>query len=256
VKLVLKGLEYIPVKKKKANKLEGVEMNILAIIPARAGSKGLPGKNIKDLNGKPLIAYTIEEAFKSKYINRVVVSTNDKDIAGISTQLNAEVPFLRPAELSSDHSPTIDTVVYTVNRLKEEDDYFPEYICLLQCTTPLKTACHIDGAIEKLFSSGMDGVVSVCETEAHPYWMQVFKNDRLEFFLEQEKKILRRQDLPPIYRFNGAIWVIKTKVLLEENSLIVKNQTGYIMPIEDSIDIDNMMDFKFAELLIKERAKA
>lgn len=228
-------------------------MEVLAIIPARGGSKGLPGKNLKLLNGKPLIAHTINEAFNSKQINRIIVSTDDDSIAEVSKKYGAEVPFLRPETLSSDNSPTVDTVLYTVKKLEESDGYIPDLICLLQCTTPLKTAEHIDGAIDKLILTGMDGIVSICETEAHPYWMQVFSGDKLQYFMPQEKRITRRQDLPVVYKFNGAIWVVKTKVLLEEKSLIVRNQTGFVMKPEDSVDIDNELDFKFAELLIKER---
>ncbi len=228
-------------------------MEILSIIPARGGSKGLPGKNIRPLNGKPLIAYTIEEALKSKSINRIIVSTDDTVIAEVSRKYGAEVPFLRPDELSSDYSPTIDTVIYTIDRLRQTEDYFPDYVCLLQCTTPLKTAVHIDEAVEKLLLSGMDGIVSVCETETHPYWMQVFHGDKLEYYVNQDKKISRRQDLPAVYKFNGAIWVAKTSKILEEHNLIQKNQTGYIMKVEDSIDIDTEMDFQYAEMLIRER---
>ncbi len=228
-------------------------MDIMAIIPARGGSKGLPGKNIRILNGKPLIAYTIEEALLSRNIGRTIVSTDDEEIAETGRRFGAEVPFLRPAELSSDFSPAIDTVIYTINRLKEDEGYTPDYVCLLQCTTPLKTAFHIDSAIEQLTVSGLDGIVSVCEASSHPYWMQVFNGDRLEYFMKQEKNILRRQDLPAVYMFNGAIWVVRTSSILEEKSLIVEKQTGYIMNAEDSVDIDTIMDFEYAELLIKKR---
>jgi N-acylneuraminate cytidylyltransferase/CMP-N,N'-diacetyllegionaminic acid synthase len=205
------------------------------------------------MNGKPLIAYTIEEALKSKYINRVIVSTDDINIADVSGKFGAEIPFLRPTELSSDYSPTIDAVIYTIQRLQDTENYFPDYICLLQCTTPMKTAEHIDGAIEKLLRSDTDGIVSVCEVVEHPYWMQVFKGDKLEYFIRQEKKMLRRQELPPIYRFNGAIWVVKTAKLLQERKMVLDNETGYVMSIEDSIDIDTEDDFKLAEKCMKKR---
>lgn len=228
-------------------------MEILAIIPARGGSKGVPRKNIREINGKPLIAYTIEAAKKSCYINRVIVSTDDKEIAQIGKGYGAEVPFLRPLELASDTSPSIDTVIHAIEWMKENENYRPDYICLLQCTTPLKTEEHIDGAVQKLIDTGMDGVVSVCEVESHPYWMRVFNGNSLECFIKQESLTLRRQDLPKVYEFNGAIWVLKTSAVLKEKSMIVENQTGYIMSIEDSIDIDTELDFKYAEMLIKER---
>lgn len=228
-------------------------MEVLAIIPARGGSKGLPGKNIKPLNGKPLIAYTIAEAFSSKKVNRIVVSTDDASIAEVSKKYGAEVPFLRPQALSNDKSPTVDAVIYTLDRLAESESYIPDLVCLLQCTAPLKTSEHIDGAINKLIASGMDGIVSICETEAHPFWMQVFNGDKLQNFIPQKEKITRRQDLPVVYRLNGAFWIVKTQNLMKEKSLIVSNQTGYVMKSEDSVDIDNELDFKIAELLIKER---
>ncbi len=228
-------------------------MEILAIIPARGGSKGLPGKNIRDLAGKPLIAHTIAEAGKSRYLNRVLVSTDDPEIAGVSEVYGAEVPFLRPAALASDTSPSIDAILYTVQRLKESEGYSPDYVCLLQCTAPMKTARHIDEAIERLIATKMDGIVSVCEAEVHPCWTQVFKGDKLESFIKQEGLVLRRQDLPEVYRFNGAIWVVRTTSLLQEKSMIVKNETGYIMSVDDSVDIDTERDFRYAEMLIRER---
>ena len=112
---------------------------------------------------------------------------------------------------------------------------------------------HIDGAIKKLLDTGMDGIVSLCEAEVHPYWTQIFKGDKLEYFIKQEKKILRRQDLPSVYTFNGAIWVTRTTKILEENSLTVENETGYVMDAEDSVDIDTLEDFEYAEILIKKR---
>lgn len=230
-------------------------MKILSIIPARGGSKGLPGKNTRLMNDKPLIAYTIEEALKSKYINRVLVSTDDVEIADVSSKFGAEIPFLRPSELSSDISPTIDAVIYTIQRLQETENYIPDYVCLLQCTAPLKTVEHIDGAIEKLLNYEADGIVSVCEVEEHPYWMQVFHGEKLEYFVKQEKKIVRRQDLPQIYRFNGAIWIVRTSSLLKERKLIVENETGYVMSIEDSVDIDTEDEFRFAEKRMELRAE-
>lgn len=228
-------------------------MEILAIIPARGGSKGVPRKNIRPLNGKPLIAYTIEEAKKSKYISRVIVSTEDQEIADISKTYGADIPFMRPLELASDLSPSFDTIIHAINWLSENEGYKPEYICLLQCTTPLKRVDDIDGIIKKLLSTGMDGAITVCESESHPYWMQTFDGDRMQNFVSQELQVLRRQDLPSVYKLNGVAWVVKTAALLSEKSLMVKNRTGYVMGALESVDIDTDMDFKYAEMLIKER---
>ena len=133
-----------------------MEKKILAIIPARGGSKGVPRKNIKEICGKPLISYTIEAAKRSKYIDRVIVSTDDIEIETVSKNYGAEVPFLRPNELAGDNSPTIDCVIDVIERLKIDEGYFPDYIALLQCTSPLRDENHINEAVEQLMNSKMD----------------------------------------------------------------------------------------------------
>ncbi len=229
-----------------------IDKKILAIIPARGGSKGIVGKNIKELNGKPLIAYTIEEAKKSEYINRIVVSTDNEGIANISKKYGAEVPFLRPLELAQDDTPTIECVIHMLNVLKENEDYIPDYVCLLQCTSPLRTFNDIDGTIEKLLSTGLDSAASVCEAEVNPYWTNIFNGERLEYFFKDGKEITRRQDLPNVYRLNGAVYVAKCDVLKNEMTFETEYTTGYVMDKNSSIDIDDIIDFKFAELLMKE----
>ncbi|MDF2877900.1 MAG: acylneuraminate cytidylyltransferase [Clostridia bacterium] len=229
--------------------------SILAIIPARGGSKGIPKKNIKALNGVPLIGYTLQEVKKSKHITRVVVSTDDEEIAEVSRQFNAEIPCLRPKQLSTDTSSTVDGIAHMINYLNEKENYVPDYICLLQCTSPLRTNLDIDGAIDKLLNSDFDGIVSVCESEVNPYWTNVFEKNKLKYFIEEGKFITRRQDLPQIYRCNGAIYIIKTEVFIKEKTFETENITGYIMTNENSIDIDTTIDFKIAEILMKEREK-
>lgn len=226
---------------------------ILAIIPARGGSKGVPKKNIKPLNGVPLIGYTIQEAKKTKYINRVIVSTDDEEIAEISKKYGAEIPYLRPKELAEDKSPTIDSIIHMLNWLKEHENYNPDYVCLLQCTSPLRDSEDIDGTIEKAMSEAVDGAISVCLAEVNPYWTNIFHGEKLKYFLEEGKKITRRQDLPNIYRINGAIYLIKTEILLKDKTFETDNVTGFVMSNEKSIDIDTELDFKFAEILMKNR---
>lgn len=225
---------------------------ILAIIPARGGSKGIPRKNVRELNGKPLIAYTIEEAIKSKYMDRVVVSTEDEEISAVSRKFGAEIPYLRPKELAKDSSPTIDCALHMINWLKENENYIPDYVCLLQCTSPLRTFEDIDGTIEKMINTSMDGAVSICEAEVNPYWTNVFFGDKLKYFIEEGKQVKRRQDLPKIYRINGAVYLVKTNVLLKYRTFEVEQLTGYIMKNENSVDIDTELDFKIAEVFIKE----
>lgn len=226
---------------------------ILAIIPARGGSKGIPKKNIKSFNGKPLISFTIEEAKKSKYIDRIVVSTEDEEISKICQKYGAEVPYARPMELAKDDTPTIDCIIHMLKWFEENEHYVPDYVCLLQCTSPLRTSNDIDSAIDKMINLGMDGIVSICEAEVNPYWTNVFVEEKLEYFIESGKKITRRQELPKVYRVNGAIYILRTNVLLEKKTFEPDNITGHIMSPESSIDIDNSIDFKLAELIIKER---
>lgn len=232
-----------------------MDKKILAIIPARGGSKGVHKKNIKRLNGVPLIGYTLQEANKSKYINRVVVSTDDEEIGEVATNYNGEVPYLRPKELSTDTSSTVDCITHMIKYLEEKENYLPDYICLLQCTSPLRTYEDMDGAIEKLLSTEFDGIISICEADVNPYWTNVFEKDKLKYFIEEGKNITRRQDLPEIYRYNGAIYIIKTDVFMKKKSFDTENITGYIMSSANSVDIDTMTDFKIAEILMKEREK-
>lgn len=226
---------------------------ILAIVPARGGSKGVPKKNIKKINGKPLISYTIEAAKSCKLIDRVVVSTDDIEIAEISREYGAEIPYLRPNDLAGDKSPTIDCIIHMLDYLKENEDYVPDYVMLLQCTSPLRNSKHVEEAINKLFETRKDAIVSICEAEVNPYWANVFNGDNLEYFIEEGKNITRRQDLPEVYRLNGAMYIVKTKILLQEKTFEPKSLTGYVMDDISSVDIDTAMDFKIAEIIMKER---
>jgi CMP-N-acetylneuraminic acid synthetase len=173
----------------------------------------------------------------------------------VSRNFQGEVPCLRPKELSTDISSTVDCILHMINYLKEKENYLPDYLCLLQCTSPLRTFEDIDGAIEKLLPTEFDGIISVCEAEVNPYWTNVFEKDKLKYFLQEGKNITRRQDLPKIYRYNGAIYIIKTDVFIKEKAFETDNITGYIMSAENSIDIDTMIDFKIAEISMKEREK-
>lgn len=225
---------------------------ILAIIPARGGSKGIPRKNIKVFNNKPLIAYTINEALKSKYIDRVIVSTEDDEIASVSKYYGAEVPFLRPKELSADSTPGIDPIIHCINWFNQNENYYPDYVCLLQCTSPLRKTKHIDEALEKIIYNESDSLVSVCESEISPYWMKKIEDGKMKDFLDATKFYSRRQDIPKVYRLNGAIYISKTESLLNNKSFHTENTLPYVMDRITSIDIDDMVDFKFAEFLMKE----
>lgn len=225
---------------------------ILAIIPARGGSKGIPKKNIKELNGKPLIAYTIEETKKSKYVDRIIVSTDDKQIAKISRSYGADVPFIRPKELAQDDTPGIEPIIHCIESLKKNENYTTEYVCLLQCTSPFRKAEQIDEALERIACKNSESLVSICESEVSPYWMKKVENDAIEDFLDNEPFFSRRQDIPKVYRLNGALYIAKTVFLLDNKNWYTKNTLPYIMDRLTSVDIDDIVDFRFAEFLIKE----
>lgn len=221
--------------------------SFLGIIPARGGSKGLPHKNIRKLGGKPLIAWTIEQALRSKYIDRVIVSTDNPAIAKISKKYGADVPFMRPAELATDKAKSIDAVFHALFSLSEKYDY----VVLLQPTSPLRIADDIDACIKLCTGRRINSCVSVTESEKNPYWMySLNKNGRMRRLIQTEKIIDRRQDLPKVYLSNGAIYVAQVDWLLNNKTFVTDETYAYIMPSERSVDIDNDMDFKFTEFLL------
>ena len=230
-------------------------MKIMSIIPARGGSKGLPGKNIKQFGGKPLIAWSIEQARTSKYIDEVIISTDDEEIAGIARKFGGNVPFLRPAVLAQNDTPMVDVVVHVLNETKKTEVCFPDFLVLLQPTSPLRALADVDAAIEMLVTNKTaNAVVSITEVSESPYWMKALTNEGfVEGFLENREKYDRRQDVPIVYRLNGAIYVCKTPILLKNRNFCPGNTLGYIMPEERSVDIDSIIDFKLAELMISER---
>jgi len=223
----------------------------LAIIPARGGSKGIPNKNIMAISGKPLIAYTIEAGVKSKYIDEIIVSTDSEIIRVIAQQYGANVPFLRPDELSNDSAKSIDVVIHAIDFYKTNNITF-DYVILLQPTSPLRTFEHLDKAIEKLIDSSKSSLVSVCEADENPILMRSIENDKLKEVISFEGTNLRRQDLPIFYIFNGALYINTTDMLVNEKKFINQDTIPYVMDKESSVDIDNMLDARLVELIIKE----
>ena len=220
----------------------------LAIIPARGGSKRLPNKNILDLVGKPLIAYTIEAAKKSKYIDEIIVSSDSDNILNIAKEYNIKT-IKRPDYLASDTAKTIDVLKHVMENIKNKYDY----IVLLQPTSPLRNEKHIDEAIELLDDKNADAIVSVCEIEHSPLWSNTLPSSlSMEDFLREEVKNKRSQDLDKYYRINGAIYICKMDALLKQNTLFLsKNIFAYVMDRKSSVDIDDEIDFKLAEVLLK-----
>jgi len=228
------------------------EQKTLAVITARGDSKGIPQKNTRMLLDKPLIAYTIQAALQSRTLNKVIVSTDDETIANVSKQYGAEVPFLRPQHLATDTATTLSVLQHAVKYLTDKENYPADIIVCLQPTSPLRSAEDIDRAVTLCMSSGADSVVSLCQAEHHPYWMKKVIEGRVYPLMEvDDDKYPRRQDLPPVYQLNGAIYVTRRKVLLEEERVLGENTLAYIMPQERSIDIDTPIDFKIAELILR-----
>ena len=222
---------------------------ILAVIPARGGSKGIPKKNIKEIAGRPLIAWTIEAAKQSKYIDKIILSSEDEEIISVAKKLGCEVPFIRPPKLSKDEVPGIAPLLHAVEMLPDYD-----YVVLLQPTSPLRTNKDIDGCIEFCIPNRSKSCVSITVSDKNPYWMY-YADDRkkLKPFVSDGTQISYRQELPTIYTLNGAIYILECKWLTTNKILIAEDTIGYEMDQESSIDIDYPFQFHIADLLLNER---
>ncbi|MDI6688643.1 MAG: acylneuraminate cytidylyltransferase family protein, partial [Desulfobacterales bacterium] len=188
----------------------------------------MPGKNIKELCGKPLIAWSIEQAKACSNIDRVIVSTDDENIAKVAKQYGAEVPFIRPSELSSDTASTIDVIFHAIDWFKKHQDFRPEYTLLLQPTSPLRTAEDIERTIQTLKGKNARAVVSVCKTDHPPWWSNILPEDsNMKDFLRPDILNKRRQNLPIFYRLNGAIYLAETDYLLEHSGFFGSDTFAY-----------------------------
>ena len=225
-------------------------MKVLAIIPARGGSKGVPGKNIKILGGKPLIAHSIVCAQKSKKLSKFVVTTDSDEIAEIAEIFHSEV-IKRPADLAEDTSNVITAVEHVLKQLKEKYDL----IILLQPTSPLRTATDLDSIITMFEENNkLEGVISVVPfDDYHPARMYNLEQDSMDLspFIDKNETA-RRQDLTPVYYRNGCFYAVKTEAFLKEKSFMVKNKKAYVMDVNWLANIDSLRDFKIAELLYEE----
>lgn len=235
---------------------------ILAVIPARGGSKSIPRKNIKLCYGKPLIVWTIEEAKKSKYITRIIVSTDDKEIAEVARKYGSEAPFLRPAAISGDLATDVEFLTHALDFLQAKEQYEPEIVLRLPPTSPLRTATHIDEGIEKLLSNPeADAVRPICEVPKHPYkfWKISEGKKYLESFLPKsftgfdEPHNLPRQLFPKVYMHTGAMDIMRLKTIRKLKSTSGNKLAYFFMDSESSTNIDNFIDFEIAEILLKKR---
>ena len=232
--------------------------NVLGLITARGGSKGIPNKNIVDLAGLPLLSYTARAARESTRLTRVVLSTDSEAIATCGRESGIEVPFARPAELARDDTPSIDVAQHALAWLKANEGWRPEVLVLLQPTSPLRRAEHIDAALEEMDRSGADTVVSVVPVphSFHPYSVMMLNDNSLQDFLSDRPDIdrFRRQNLPPLYARNGpAVLASRVEVILEANSFYGKRVAPYHMSEEDSVDIDTNLDLWIAEQILTRR---
>jgi CMP-N,N'-diacetyllegionaminic acid synthase len=231
------------------------EPTILAVIPARGGSKGVPRKNVRVLCGKPLIAYTIETALAAQHLfHRIIVSTDDDQIAEVAQQYGADVPFRRPAQLAADDAPMVPVLQHAVSFVEQQlDEIRLDWVCLLQPTDPLRTRADIEAAIHLALMGGCDSVISVVRVfSVHPILMKRIENDRLLPYCIEEREGTRRQDYQPAaYMRNGAIYVTRRDVIMKRNSIWGDIIRPYVMPPERSVGVDNELDFNLLELLMQ-----
>lgn len=232
------------------------DKRVIGIIPARGGSKGLPGKNIKDLCGKPLIGWSIEAGLQSQYIDEVMVTTDSEEIADIARDFGATVPFIRPAELASDTATSFDAIKHAIDFYKNDLKYFFDYVVLLEPTSPLRDVDDIDKSIEQLLSkSEASAIVGICKTESqNPAFLVKKDNNNFLFgYEEKDMKILRRQDVEDVFFFEGSIYVSKIDALLNKKTFYHENTIGYVVPKWKSFEIDDLDDFIVVEALMRFR---
>jgi CMP-N,N'-diacetyllegionaminic acid synthase len=227
---------------------------VLAVIPARGGSKGIKDKNIRPLAGKPLIAFSIEAAKSSELLGDFLVSTDSKRIAEIARSLGAPVPFLRPASLAQDSSPTVDTLIHAVEWYEREKGRRVDAVAILQPTAPLRLGSDIDAALQIFFEGKARSLFSCFqETSSHPLVMYIEAEGLLKPLLSDHDAVVRRQDFPPVYVRNGAIYIASRELVIDERRIRDDRSMLYLMPRERSVNIDELDDFEEAERALAKR---
>jgi len=227
---------------------------ILAYIPARSGSKRILGKNVKKFAGKPLIAYTIEQAFSCPIVDRVIVDTDSEKIAKIARRYGAEVPFLRPTKLAQDNSKTIDAILYTLDRLEKEQKYVPTHLLILQATSPLRKSQDILDCWKLMKSTDASTVLTVCPT--HPVLFHMTTEQDIILVNGREGMSTNTQDWPPAFITNGCfVYIVDVSTMRKEKKIITKKTKAIVCPKWRSIDIDTPEEWVMAEILYKNRAK-
>ena len=232
-------------------------MNILGVITARGGSRGVPRKNIKSLGGKPLIAYTIEIAKKSNFFTNLIVSTNNEEIASICRTYGADVPFMQPNELAMDTSGHLEVMQYAIKFMEEKNGLIYDYAVILQPTSPFRLVEDIDKTIEKIIECGADSAFSMYEIEPsqHPMKVKKMEGDVVLSYCMEEKIGTHRQDFPAAYKRSGAVYVTKRDLIMRDNKLFGDFIVGHVVPLERSIDIDSFFDWIKAEYMLEDLKK-
>ena len=226
-------------------------MGLLAIIPARGGSKGIPRKNLRLIGDKPLICWTIECAKAASSVERVIVTTDDEEIAQTALKSGAEVPFMRPASLAQDDTSGVDPIWHALDWLEKNEGYRPQHAVMLQPTSPLRTAQDIEMAYRIALAKDPGAVIGVSESTQHPHWTKRIDDEGcLIDFVDQYKAVSRRQDLPAAYIVNGAIYMFSRMEFLREKSWFRPKAYPYVMPHERSLDIDSLWDFYVTDLIV------
>ncbi|MBI2526479.1 MAG: acylneuraminate cytidylyltransferase family protein [Candidatus Rokubacteria bacterium] len=222
------------------------------VIPARGGSKGLPGKNLRKLGALSLIGQAIASAREARLLSRVVVSTDSAEIAEEARQHGAEVPFLRPAELASDQAGMLPVLQHAVRWLEGAAGVRPDLVVTLQPTSPFRAGEEIDRAITKVLETGADSAQTLCEASYHPYFMKTLDGDRTVALFPAGHTFVRRQDAPPVYQPSGAVYVTRYATLMGRGHILGEDNRGVVMGFEASVNIDTEWDFLLAELILRE----
>lgn len=227
---------------------------IIALVTARGGSKGLIGKNMKPLLGKPLIGWTIETGKNCKNINRVMLSTDDEPTADYAKNVNCEVPFMRPAEFATDDASHIDVALHFLEFMQKTEDKLPKALFILQPTSPLRSSTDLEAAFAIYKEKSCDAVISVCEPPHHPFLSKkIDDNGLIHDMFELQSAHPRRQDLPLSYAPNGALFLLDVQKFLDQRKFYMEKTAAYIMPASRSVDIDTQFDFDMAEFLMQQQ---
>lgn len=229
---------------------------VLGLVVARGGSKGLPRKNVRPLGGRPLIAWTVEAARGARSLTRAIVSSEDGEILDRAREAGGETPFVRPAAFATDTASSVDVALHALDWLAAHEGQHPDVLVLLPATAPLRRARHIDEAVATLLGDAtLEAVVAVTEADYPPYWMLTVTEGRLAWLFPEGGKADRRQDLPVAFRPNGAIYAIRVAALRAQRTFYPRVTAPYVMPREESVNIDSALDFRLAELLLGARPR-